>query len=146
MAKSVNKVILLGNVGQDPEIRTLPSGGKVANLGLATGDRFRDKDGAWQERTEWHHLVAYARLAEVIEQYVKKGSRLYIEGRIETRTWDDTRSGEKKSQLQIKIEDLVLADGSANGRPAAAQSTSSSSAQQGRPQRGVQQDDWEDFR
>ena len=109
MAKSVNKAILLGNVGKDPEIRALPSGVKVATLTVATSDRYKDKSGEWKEQTEWHTVVAYARVAEVIEKYVSKGSKLYIEGKIVTRSWEDTRSGEKKYQTEIKIEDLVLA-------------------------------------
>ena len=108
MAKSVNKAILLGNVGKDPEIRTLPSGVKVATLTVATSDRYKDKSGEWKEQTEWHTAVAYARVAEVVEKYVTKGNKLYIEGKIVTRSWEDTRSGEKKYQTEIKIEDLVL--------------------------------------
>jgi len=80
MAKSVNKVILLGNVGKDPEIKSTPGGTMVANLTLATSDRFQDQQGNWQDRTEWHNLVAFKRTAEIIRDYVKKGSKLYIEG------------------------------------------------------------------
>lgn len=112
MAKSVNKAILLGTAGKDPEVRALPSGTKVATLSVATNDRYKDKTGEWKEQTEWHTVVAYGRLAEVIEKYVQKGSRLYLEGKIETRSWEDARSGEKKYQTQIKIDDLVLAGGS----------------------------------
>jgi single-strand DNA-binding protein len=96
MAKSVNKVILLGNVGKDPEVKFLPSGLPVANLTLATSDRFKDKAGEWQDRTEWHNLTAYQRTAEIIRDYVKKGAKLYVEGRIQTRSWDDQASGQKK--------------------------------------------------
>ena len=117
MAKSVNKAILLGNVGKDPEIRALPSGVKVATLAVATSDRYKDKSGEWKEQTEWHTVVAYARVAEVIEKYVNKGSKLYIEGKIVTRSWEDTRSGEKKYQTEIKIEELVLASASPASQP-----------------------------
>jgi single-strand DNA-binding protein len=110
MAKSMNKAILLGNVGKDPEIRTLSNGTKIATLALATSERIKDKQGNWEDRTEWHTLVAFARLAEVIEQYVRKGSKLCIEGRIATRSWDDKQSGEKKYATEIKIDDLVLCD------------------------------------
>lgn len=116
MAKSVNKAILLGNAGKDPEIRAMPSGVKVATLTVATTDRSKDKSGEWREQTEWHTVVAYARMAEVMELYVKKGSKLYIEGKIETRSWEDARTGEKKYQTQIKIEDLVLCDGAQGAR------------------------------
>ena len=82
MAKSVNKVILIGNVGKDPEIKSTAGGTLVANLSLATSDRHKDKSGEWQDRTEWHNLVAYARGAEIMRDYVQKGSKLYVEGRL----------------------------------------------------------------
>ncbi len=96
MAKSVNKVILLGNVGKDPEIRSTPSGTMVANFTLATSDRYQDAQGNWQDRTEWHKLVAFKRTAEIIRDYVKKGSKLYIEGKLQTRSWDDKETGAKR--------------------------------------------------
>ena len=92
MAKSVNKVILLGHVGKDPEIRSTTGGTLVANLSLATSERYKDQE----ERTEWHNLVVFSRGAEIIRDYVRKGSRLYVEGKIQTRSWDDKNSGEKK--------------------------------------------------
>jgi single stranded DNA-binding protein len=95
MGKTVNKVILLGNVGKDPEIKSTNGGTLVANLSLATAERFKDKEGEWQERAEWHNLVAYARGAEILRDYVKKGSKLYVEGRLTTRSWDDKDSGKK---------------------------------------------------
>src|SRR6185437_10065537 len=96
MAKSVNKVFLLGNVGKDPEIRSTAGGTMVANFTLATSDRQKDAQGNWQDRTEWHNLVAFTRLAEIVRDYVKKGSKLYIEGKIQTRSWDDKETGAKK--------------------------------------------------
>ena len=96
MAKSVNKVTLLGNLGKDPEIKFLPSGQAVANFSIATTDRYKDKAGEWQDRTEWHNVVAYARTAEIVRDYVKKGTQLFIEGKIQTRAWDDKESGQKK--------------------------------------------------
>jgi single-strand DNA-binding protein len=108
MSKSVNKVILLGNAGKDPEIRAMPSGTKVATWTLATSERYKDNAGNWQDRTEWHNLAAYAQLAEIVEKFVSKGSKIYIEGKIETHSWQDSRSGEKKSQTQIKVNDLAL--------------------------------------
>jgi single-strand DNA-binding protein len=115
MPKSVNKVILLGNVGKDPEVKFLPSGLPVANLTLATSDRFKDKAGEWQDRTEWHNLTAYQRTAEIIRDYVKKGSKLYVEGRIQTRSWDDQASGQKKYRTEIIVNDLVLLSGRGEG-------------------------------
>ncbi len=115
MPKSVNKVVLLGNVGKDPEIKMLPSGMAVANLTLATSDRTKDKAGEWQERTEWHNLTAYQRTAEIIRDYVKKGNKLYVEGRIQTRSWDDQASGQKKYRTEIIVNDLVLLSGKGEG-------------------------------
>lgn len=115
MAKSVNKVILLGNVGKDPEVKFLPSGQPVANFSIATSERFKDKQGEWQERTEWHNIVAYARLAEIIRDYVKKGSKLYAEGRLTTRSWDDKDSGKKVYRTEIVLAELSLLSGRGEG-------------------------------
>ena len=115
MAKSVNKVILLGNVGKDPEIRSTGGGAMVANFTLATSDRFQDAQGNWQDRTEWHNLVAFKRTAEIVRDYVKKGSKLYIEGKIQTRSWDDKESGQKKYRTEIIVNDLSLLSGREDG-------------------------------
>ena len=109
MSKSVNKVILLGNVGKDPEIRATGGGTNVANFSLATTDRFKDQSGTWQDRTEWHSLVAFGRTAEIVRDYVKKGSRLYVEGKIQTRSWE--KDGEKKYKTDVLVNELVLLDG-----------------------------------
>jgi single-strand DNA-binding protein len=111
MAKSVNKVILLGNVGKDPEIRSTTGGTMVANLTLATSDRQKDPQGNWQDRTEWHNLVAFQRTAEIIRDYVKKGTKLYVEGKIQTRSWDDKESGQKRYRTEIIVNDLSLLSG-----------------------------------
>ena len=108
MAKSVNKAILLGNVGKDPEIRSTPGGTMVANFTLATSDRQKDPQGNWQDRTEWHNLVAFGRTAEIIRDYVKKGSKLFVEGKIQTRSWDDKESGQKRYRTEIVVNDLSL--------------------------------------
>jgi single-strand DNA-binding protein len=115
MAKSVNKVILLGNVGKDPEIRSTGGGTMVANFTLATSDRQKDAQGNWQDRTEWHNLVAFTRLAEIVRDYVKKGSKLYIEGKIQTRSWDDKESGQKRYRTEIIVNDLSLLSGREEG-------------------------------
>jgi single-strand DNA-binding protein len=115
MAKSVNKVILLGNVGKDPEIRSTPSGTMVATFGLATSDRFQDQAGNWQDRTEWHNLVAFKRTAEIIRDYVKKGSKLYVEGSLRTSNWDDKQSGQKRYKTEIIVSDLSLLSGRDEG-------------------------------
>jgi single-strand DNA-binding protein len=131
MAKSVNKVILLGNVGKEPEFKMLPSGQGVANFSIATSERYKDKGGEWQERTEWHNLVAYAKLAEIVRDYVKKGSKLYVEGRITTRSWDDKESGKKVYRTEIVIGDISLLsgrDGESSGGGSYTRSGSSSGA------------------
>lgn len=115
MAKSVNKVILLGNVGKDPEIRSTPNGVMVANFTLATSDRFQDAQGNWQDRTEWHNLVSFKRTAEIVRDYVKKGTKLYIEGKIQTRSWDDKESGQKRYRTEIIVNDLSLLSGRDDG-------------------------------
>jgi len=111
MAKSVNKVILLGNVGKDPEIKVLPSGQPVANFSIATSDRYKDQQGNFQDRTEWHNVVAYGKLADIIRDYVKKGNKLYIEGRLTTRSWDDKETNKKVYRTEIVIADLSLLSG-----------------------------------
>jgi single-strand DNA-binding protein len=115
MAKSVNKVTLLGNLGKDPEVKFLPSGQAVANFTIATSDRYKDKAGEWQDRTEWHNVVAYARTAEIVRDYVKKGNKLYVEGRLTTRSWDDKDSGKKIYRTEIVVNDLVLIGGRGDG-------------------------------
>src|SRR6476660_8117977 len=111
MAKSVNKVILLGNVGKYPEIRATGGGTMVANFTLATTDRQKDAQGNWQDRTEWHNLVAFARTAEIVRDYVQKGSKLYCEGKIQTRSWDDRESGQKRYRTEIIVFDISLLSG-----------------------------------
>jgi single-strand DNA-binding protein len=115
MAKSVNKVILLGNVGKDPEIRATASGMTVANFSIATTDRIKGQDGQYTDKTEWHNLVAFQRTAEIIRDYVKKGNKLYIEGRLQTSSWDDKTSGQKKYKTEIIVSDLSLLSGKGEG-------------------------------
>ena len=110
MAKSVNKVILVGNLGKDPEIKYTTSGTAVAKFSLATNEGYKDKSGQWQDRTEWHNIVAWQRLAEIVGEYVKKGSKVYIEGRLQTSSWDDKETGQKKYKTEIIANDLVLLD------------------------------------
>jgi single-strand DNA-binding protein len=113
--KSVNKVILIGNLGKDPEVKYTPSGTPVAKITLATNERFKDKSGEWQDRTEWHNVVLWQRLAEIAGEYLKKGGKVYIEGRLQTRSWDDKTSGQKKYMTEVVANDLVLLGGRAEG-------------------------------
>ncbi len=110
MAKSVNKVILIGNLGKDPEVKYTPSGTAVANFTLATNERYKDKDGQWQDRTEWHNIVAWQRTAEIVGEYLKKGRSVYVEGRLQTRSCDD-KDGQKHYKTEIVAQDLVLLGG-----------------------------------
>jgi single-strand DNA-binding protein len=113
--KSVNKVILVGNLGKDPEIKYTPQGKPVAKFSLATNERYKDKDGNWQDRTEWHNIVLWERLAEIAGEYLKKGGKVYIEGRIRTDSWDDKQTGQKKYMTNIIGHDLVLLGGRGEG-------------------------------
>ncbi len=113
--KSVNKVILIGNLGKDPEVKFTPQGTPVAKLTLATNERFKDKSGEWQDRTEWHNVVLWQRLAEIAGEYLKKGGKVYIEGRLQTRSWDDKTSGQKKYMTEVVGSDLVLLGGRGEG-------------------------------
>ncbi len=115
MAKGVNKVFLLGNVGKDPEIRATPGGVTVATFSLATAERAKDSSGNWADKTEWHNLVAFNRTAEIVRDYVKKGTQIFVEGRIQTRSWDDKTSGEKKYRTEILVNDLSLLGGGGGG-------------------------------
>jgi single-strand DNA-binding protein len=115
MAKGVNKVFLLGNVGKDPEIRSTAGGMTVASFSLATADRQKDAQGNWADKTEWHNIVCFQRTAEVVRDYVKKGTQLLIEGKIQTRSWDDKTSGEKKYKTEILCNELTLLGGKPGG-------------------------------
>lgn len=120
MAGSVNKVILVGNLGQDPEIRTFPSGGKVANLRIATSETWKDRNtGERRERTEWHTVAIYSEpLVRVAEQYLKKGSKVYVEGQLETRKWQD-QSGNDRYSTEVALRpfrsELHMLDGRGAG-------------------------------
>jgi single-strand DNA-binding protein len=107
MSRSLNKVMLIGNVGSDPEIRTTPSGTKMAKLSLATNRSFQDRGGQTQEKTEWHRLTFWARLADIVEQYVTKGDRLYVEGRIEYSQTDDGQ-GNVRYWTDIVVNEMVM--------------------------------------
>lgn len=114
MAGSVNKVILVGNLGQDPESRSMPSGGEVVNFSVATSENWKDREGNRQERTEWHRIVIWnENLGRVAKQYLKKGSKVYLEGQLQTRKWTD-QSGQDKYSTEIVLQrfrgELVLLD------------------------------------
>lgn len=110
MPRSVNRVILLGHLGKDPELKYTASGQAVTKLRLATSERWKDKNGEWQDRTEWHDVVLWAKMAETANQYLNKGSQVYIEGRLQTSSWDD-KDGKKHFRTEIVASDMVLLGG-----------------------------------
>jgi single-strand DNA-binding protein len=112
---SVNKVILIGNLGKDPEVKYTPSGMAVAHFSIATNERVKDKDGNWGDRTEWHNIVLFDRKAEVAGEYLKKGRTVYIEGSIRTNSWDDKETGQKKYRTEIIGNQMVLLGGGREG-------------------------------
>lgn len=114
MAGSVNKVILIGHLGADPEIRYTPSGAPVANLRIATNESWKNKNGQKEERTEWHRVVVWSKLAELAGQYLSKGRQVYIEGRLQTRSWDD-KDGQKKYSTEIVGTTIQFLGGQGGG-------------------------------
>lgn len=140
-SRGVNKVILVGNLGNDPEVRYMPNGNAVANVSLATSESWKDKTtGEAQEKTEWHRVIFFNRLAEIVEQYVKKGSKLYIEGRLQTRSWE--QDGVKRYTTEIVASEMQMLDSRGAGagdnafsqdRPASAAPARNASAQQAAP-------------
>lgn len=119
MAKSLNKVMLIGNLGKDPELRYTTSGVAVASFTLATNESWKDQDGNTQERTEWHNVVAWRKLAEICGEWLKKGNKVYIEGRIQTRSYDDKNTGQKRYITEIVADDMIMLGGVGGGRPTA---------------------------
>jgi len=113
--RSLNRVQLIGNLGKDPEIKYTPQGTPVAKITIATNERFKDKSGQWQDRTEWHNVVLWQRMAEIAGEYLKKGGKVYIEGRLQTRSWDDKQTGQKKYMTEIVASDMILLGGRGEG-------------------------------
>jgi single-strand DNA-binding protein len=118
MARGINKVILIGNLGNDPETRYMPSGGAVTNISLATSESWKDKQtGQPQERTEWHRVVFFNRLAEIAGEYLRKGSKVYVEGSLRTRKWQD-KSGQDKYTTEIVASEMQMLDSRGGGQAA----------------------------
>lgn len=139
MKRGVNKVILIGSVGKDPESKAMPNGNAVVNFSLATSESWKDKTtGQQQESVEWHRLVAFGKLAEIIAQYVKKGSKLYIEGSLKTRSWD--KDGVKHYATEIVVSEMQLLD----SKPADSSGQQSSHApRQSQPQSSAPAEDFD---
>lgn len=113
-SRGVNKVILVGNLGTDPEVRYMPNGNAVANLSLATSESWKDQQGQVQERTEWHRLTMYRRLAEVAGEYLKKGSQIYVEGKLQTRKWQD-QQGQDRYTTEVIVDQMQMLGGRNEG-------------------------------
>lgn len=126
MAMDLNRVMLIGRVTKDPEVRTIPSGQMVATFSIATNRQWTDQAGQKQEKAEFHNIVAWRKLAEIIQSYVKKGMRIYAEGRLETRSWEDPQ-GNKKYRSEIVLDNMIMLDSKHSGTgPAAAPATNNS--------------------
>ena len=113
---SVNKVILIGNLGKDPEVRNLPDGGSITNFSIATTDSWKDKSGEKQEKTEWHRISTFQKLAEICGTYLKKGSQVYIEGRLQTRKWTD-KDGAEKYSTEVIADKMQMLGAKPAGEP-----------------------------
>lgn len=116
MAKGLNKVLLIGNLGADPEIKYTPNGTAIANLNIATSENRKNNEGEWEEKTEWHRVVAFSKQAETCKDYLHKGSRIYLEGRLQTRSWDDA-NGQKHYMTEIVISNFLMLDGKPSDAP-----------------------------
>ncbi|GAA0790868.1 MULTISPECIES: single-stranded DNA-binding protein [Pseudomonadati] len=114
-SRGVNKVILVGNLGKDPEVRYMPNGNAVANFTVATSESWKDQQGQLQERTEWHNIVMYRRLAEVAGEYLKKGSKVYLEGKLQTSKWQDQTTGQDRYKTEINAMEMQMLDSRNSG-------------------------------
>lgn len=114
--RGINKVIIVGNLGQDPEVKYMTNGTAVANLSIATSESWKDQQGQLQERTEWHRCTAYRKLAEIIGEYVRKGSQIYVEGKLQTRKWQD-QQGQDRYTTEIIIDQMQMLGNKQGGQP-----------------------------
>jgi len=145
MARGVNKVILIGNLGRDPEVRYMPSGSAVTNVTIATTDSWKDKQtGDKQERTEWHNVVFFNRLAEIAGEYLKKGSKVYVEGSLRTRKWQDKNTGADRYTTEIVANEMQMLDSKGGGSAAFNQDASSSNNVDAQPAMATALDEFDD--
>ena len=133
---SVNKVILVGNLGRDPEVRFMPNGEAVCNFSIATTDSWKDKSGQKQERTEWHNIVMYRKLAEIAGEYLKKGRPVYVEGRLQTRKWQ-TKEGQDRYTTEIVADQMQMLGGREGGGSAGYEPMDEDQSMQSRPQQSA---------
>jgi len=145
MARGINKVILIGNLGNDPDVRYTPSGSAIANITIATSEAWKDKNtGEKQERTEWHRVVLFSRLGEIAGEYLKKGSKVYIEGRLQTRKWQD-KNGQDRYTTEIVGNDLQMLDSRGGGGAPMGMNSSNKSQNSGPVAEPVGAGDYSDF-
>lgn len=142
MARSLNKAILIGNVGAEPEVRAIGSGARVANFSLATNRSWTNSSGEEQEKTEWHRIVAWRKLADIVEQYVKKGDRIYIEGEIEYRSYED-KDGVTKYSTEINAREMIMLGGREGGSYGGDSGSSRGSSRAGAKTGGGDYDDFQ---
>jgi len=140
MARGVNKVILIGNLGEPPELRYTDSGTAVCNMRLATNESYKDRDGNLVDKTEWHNVVAWAQLGEICNEYLDKGSQVYFEGSLQTRSWED-RDGNTRYTTEVKAREVKFLGGGNNGQQSAPSNGAPSSKRDGQQQGGGQEDD-----
>ena len=138
MSNGINRVIIIGNMGADPELRYTPSGDDVVNFTLATTESWKDKQGVKQSRTEWHKCTAFRKLAEIIGQYCRKGSKVYIEGKLRTRQWE--QDGIKRYTTEISVDQLQMLDSRQDGQAPAPRQQAPQQAPQQQPQGGFDSD------
>ena len=144
MSKGVNKVILIGNLGQDPEVRFMPNGAAVANITIATSESWKDKNtGEKKEVTEWHRVVFYRKLAEIVGEYLKKGSKVYIEGKLKTRKWTD-KNGVDRWTTEIVSDNMQMLDGRSGGSGSGEPSSNQNAAPQQKSAPAPQNNDFDD--
>lgn len=136
MAKGVNKVILVGNLGRDPEVRYMPNGEAVANVAIATSETWKDQQGQQQERTEWHNVVFYRKLAEIVGQYLKKGAQIYIEGKLRTRKYQD-KNGQDRYSTEVIADEMQMLGGRPVGEAPAPREQPAAAPPQGQQSGGV---------
>ena len=117
MSKDLNKVMIIGRLGTDPEMRYTPSGSPVTNFRMAASRSWKDANGENREETEWFSIVVWNKLAEICNEYLRKGSRVYIEGRLQTRSWDDNQTGEKKYRTEVVANDMIMLDSREDSMP-----------------------------
>lgn len=145
MARGVNKVILVGNLGRDPEVRYSPSGAAIANVTIATSEGWKDKQtGEMQERTEWHRVVFFSRLAEIAGEYLRKGSQIYIEGRLQTRKWQD-KEGQDRYTTEVVANEMQMLGGRSAGSGQASDTSSQFNQSKPEPASKPAANDFDDF-